>query len=120
MHRHYLAVFTQTSGSKGWVLAPPFYPQALLQEANLTTMGSAQGGRRLCDLFHTGSAVTDASATGALSAATAASDAATPGLMTCVVREGESLVVPGISLLTNWWHGTCNLDTWNAGFTLFT
>ena len=30
----------------------------------------------------------------------------------CVVEAGESIVVPH-----NWWHGTCGLGAWNAGFT---
>lgn len=116
MHRHYMAIFTQTCGSKGWVLAPPSYPRALLEEGEMTIMGSAQGGKRLCSPFNVRSA---RSAAPAGDDATANSSVGL-GLTTCVVREGESLVVPGVSSLTNWWHGTCNLDKWTAGFTLFT
>ena len=107
MHRHYQAFFTQTSGSKGWALAPPWYPRKLLEEARLTAMSDPVGGRRLCDLFRGGNVARDTMG-------------AVPGLRKCVVRKGEILVVPGSNSLTNWWHGTCNLKAWNAGFTVFT
>lgn len=41
-------------------------------------------------------------------------------LRLCVVEEGESIVVPGNKdgfAARGWWHGTCGLGEWNAGFT---
>ena len=32
----------------------------------------------------------------------------------CSLREGDAVLVPYA-----WWHGTCNLHNWNAGFTWF-
>ena len=121
LHRHYVAIFTQTAGRKGWTLAPPFYPRKLLEHARLTAMGDPAGGERLCAPFRV--ARSKARSKGKKRArGTTRERAATtpPGLTTCQVRAGETLVVPGVSSLSNWWHGTCNLDPWNAGFTLFT
>ena len=88
MHRHYMAVFTQTRGSKGWVLAPPFYPQALLEEGEMTAMGSAQGGKRICDHFNVRRSTTLAGDAAASDAA--ANSSAGLGLTACVVREGAA------------------------------
>ena len=33
---------------------------------------------------------------------------------------GEAIYVPGAGPLSEWWHGTCSLDKWSAGYSLFT
>ena len=35
-------------------------------------------------------------------------------LISCHLNEGDSLFVP-----KQWYHGTCNLEEWNGGFTYF-
>merc|ERR1712224_176853 len=38
----------------------------------------------------------------------------------CETRPGEVLFIPGDrkDKQDSWWHGTCNLDAWTAGFSL--
>ena len=43
------------------------------------------------------------------------------GLRLCELHAGEALVIPtfGERHRGGWWHGTCNLGEWTAGFTTF-
>ena len=95
---------------KAWLLAPPHFPQAVLREARLTLPGDAQGGSLACALFRR-----DAAAIGAAAAAAAVTGGhdgpprlspLLSSLAMCELREGETLVVPGSSALSNWWHGS--------------
>eukprot|EP00747_Dinoflagellata_sp_TGD_P019005 gnl/TRDRNA2_/TRDRNA2_126877_c0_seq2.p1 gnl/TRDRNA2_/TRDRNA2_126877_c0~~gnl/TRDRNA2_/TRDRNA2_126877_c0_seq2.p1 ORF type:complete len:394 (-),score=47.43 gnl/TRDRNA2_/TRDRNA2_126877_c0_seq2:25-1086(-) len=43
----------------------------------------------------------------------------TKGLRCCELNAGSSLFFPGVGFWDGWWHGTCALDHWNAGFTFF-
>lgn len=127
MHRHNTAVFVQMRGSKGWALAPPHVPDALraVSELAQTHLSREYGdddyhlsGRLLCDWFARG-ASEEGGAAGAPSAGERDLEAAFAALAArqltrCVLREGDAIVVP-----KQFWHGTCNLDEWNTGFTWF-
>ena len=39
------------------------------------------------------------------------------GMMLCEAGEGDAVVVPGEMRRRGWWHATCNLSPWAAGFT---
>jgi len=102
VHNHQVAVFTQLAGRKGWALAPWQQREAY---GNRAFFGSTDVETRddFCGLF-----------------GGAAGAAAAPGARLCVVEEGESIVVPGNKdgfAARGWWHGTCGLGEWNAGFT---
>ena len=101
-HQHFAAVSVQLSGRKAWLLAPPFYPAEVLHTARLTKVGDAAAGRLACGL------------------ARGERDVRVRGLTVCEVGPGEAIYVPGAGPLSQWWHGTCNLEDWTAGYSLFT
>lgn len=117
VHNHMCALSIQVHGSKGWVLAPPFaFPDAAKRQFNdpdpyhffLRDIGH----EHVCGPFlETPKRVpfrSDSHQVGA-----SAVDNLTKWGRCCEVHEGEALLTAG------WWHGTCDLDDWSAGFTLF-
>lgn len=115
VHRHATAVFTQVAGRKGWALWPPLWPRSALAQARLT-QESVDGTSRdtLCGLF---------GPTSLRSPADAPSSALLrhKGVLLCELEPGEMLFIPSLGHRHGggWWHGTCNLDAWSAGFTTF-
>ena len=109
VHRHTTAVFTQVAGTKGWALWPPFTPRSTLDAAKLTSAAADETSRdTMCGLFGVGG--------GNVSALLRHR-----GLRLCELQAGEALVIPtfGERHRGGWWHGTCNLGEWTAGFTTF-
>ena len=109
VHRHTTAVFTQVAGTKGWALWPPFTPRSTLDAAKLTSAAADETSRdTMCGLFGVGG--------GNVSALLRHR-----GLRLCELHAGEALVIPtfGERHRGGWWHGTCNLGEWTAGFTTF-
>ena len=103
------AVFTQVAGTKGWALWPPFTPRSTLDAAKLTSAATDDTSRdTMCGLFGLGG--------GNVSALLRHR-----GLRLCELHAGEALVIPtfGERHRGGWWHGTCNLGEWTAGFTTF-
>lgn len=109
VHIHKHAMFMQMLGSKRWVLAPTdTFPDA-------DRVMISEGARHLKELTK--------------------EDVCTPGLAqnvaihsarwnltkfgyACDAYEGEALYLPGMTRNGGWWHGTCDLAEWNAGFAL--
>ena len=115
VHRHATAVFTQVAGRKGWALWPPLWPRSALAQAHLTQESVDETSRdTLCGLF---------SPTSLRSTADAPSSALLrhKGALLCELEPGEMLFIPSLGQRHGggWWHGTCNLDAWSAGFTTF-
>jgi len=103
VHNHQIAIFAQVTGRKGWILAPKQTMNAsILNRRNLSVpiRSDAFAETELCRLFR-------ASVSPPFNLRGAA-----PGeVFTCVVEAGEAIVVPD-----GWWHGTCGLGAFNAGF----
>ena len=117
VHRHATAVFTQAAGRKGWVLWPPLWPRSSLVQARLTQESVDETSRdRLCGLFGSSSLRSTADAPSSGSALLQHK-----GVMLCELEPGEMLFIPALGHRHGggWWHGTCNLDAWSAGFTTF-
>jgi len=117
MHIHAMTIFTQVKGSKGWVIAPAdTFPEG---KARMKQSHGFAGRhiadvqhRHVCGQFFPGSLHQYVHSGQERSAA----QNLTKYGHCCVVKEGEGFFMPGYSDITGWWHGTCNLDHWNAGF----
>jgi len=116
MHIHAMTIFTQVKGSKGWVIAPAdTFPEGKAR------MKQSHGfaGRHIA-MSNTGMCVANSSQVAYINTSTVEERTAAQNLTKyghcCVVKEGEGFFMPGYSDITGWWHGTCNLDHWNAGF----
>ena len=115
VHRHATAVFTQAAGRKGWALWPPLWPRSVLAQARLTQESVDETSRdTLCGLF---------GPSRLRSTANVPSSALLrhKGVLLCELEPGEMLFIPSLGHRHGggWWHGTCNLDAWSAGFTTF-
>ena len=91
----------KVSGTKRWILAPPFYPSSVLRSHSLMSVDDEAAGELACAIAR-------------------GDDRHIRGLRVCEVHPGEALFVPGKGLLSQWSHGTCNLDEWTASYSLFT
>lgn len=117
MHQHKMTLFAQIVGSKGWVLSPG-------RSAEHANDFSAYTQNDVCGLFSDDVSHDNLSWH---------YDDLT--LYLCKVHAGEAMFFPGLHDTCNvdpqllesakeralsacgWWHGTCNLKAWNAGFT---
>jgi hypothetical protein len=117
VHIHAGFLFTQVRGSKGWVVAPPDAFQGAREEMILA---NGFDHKHLHDLeqddvcrhftSHQSVKTSDQVIGGAKRNLTEFGTC-------CEVNEGEAFYLPGKTYFTGWWHGTCDLDEWNAGWT---
>lgn len=112
VHKHQSTLFVQLQGRKGWLLiAHDAMNMSMMhpQNPNFPNYNDADAMERenfsqrgICRQFESGRL------------------ASTRDRCLCEVGPGEILFVPGHDLQQRdtWWHGTCNLDAWTAGFAL--
>merc|ERR1712224_481825 len=113
VHYHGASIFTQVKGSKGWSMgSPDFFDKSVWENPRHPRNIQGLWEKDVCSRFakrqsarHLGTLV---SLTGS-----AASNWTSNGRF-CTIKEGESMFVP-----RDWWHGTCDLTAWSAGFANF-
>eukprot|EP00747_Dinoflagellata_sp_TGD_P143274 gnl/TRDRNA2_/TRDRNA2_176366_c0_seq1.p1 gnl/TRDRNA2_/TRDRNA2_176366_c0~~gnl/TRDRNA2_/TRDRNA2_176366_c0_seq1.p1 ORF type:complete len:374 (+),score=38.66 gnl/TRDRNA2_/TRDRNA2_176366_c0_seq1:85-1206(+) len=127
VHQHGTALFFQIKGSKGWVVAPPdTFPAAKqLMISRLKAKGPygsksqfliELGQMDVCAPFQAnGNMSSHVHLETARAAPASAAHNLTQHGSCCTVRAGEAFLVPGNTRDKGWWHGTCNLEDWNAG-----
>lgn len=126
IHRHEENLFLQMTGRKGWVMFPgknipkryikPDLPEVLNEEKQegvfdqrsvcwyvMTCKRWANFAQDDPQVLCRPEALEEDKRTNAVSRYRG---------FTCELKQGEALFIPD-----GWWHGTCNLDHWNAGFT---
>eukprot|EP00746_Dinoflagellata_sp_MGD_P147321 gnl/MRDRNA2_/MRDRNA2_79685_c0_seq3.p1 gnl/MRDRNA2_/MRDRNA2_79685_c0~~gnl/MRDRNA2_/MRDRNA2_79685_c0_seq3.p1 ORF type:complete len:211 (+),score=34.37 gnl/MRDRNA2_/MRDRNA2_79685_c0_seq3:81-713(+) len=117
VHRHGANLFTQVVGSKGWLMAPPeHFSDASSGQSQLSkgdrnsTIQQFEEATHKPDPFL--SSIQQKDVCGYFEPEDSLKRVANvQGMCGCVVHPGEALFVPA-----NWWHGTCNLEEWNAGW----
>jgi len=125
MHRHRESLFVQMHGSKGWVLVPGrSMPDKFISEAGNELNEEDEQGRfdqeSLCRYSMTCERWAEywSQPQGFCQRKAAQGSKGIDAVSryrgyACKLEQGEALFFPN-----GWWHGTCNLDAWNAGFTL--
>lgn len=118
LHIHPSAFFMQIQGSKSWIFTrADTFPERLTDLPDNNRIGDWLISQEdICGSFgHHGSrGKKDVAALERMALVQNLSKRA----LQCRTQAGEAIFIPGQHSSVSWWHGTCGVGSWNAGFSL--